>query len=59
MRSANSVRRLTAVTFFVFAAYLIFESVRDLITGVEPETSTIGIAVALVSIVGDADARLC
>lgn len=43
--------KLIAVTFFVLAAYVIFESVRDLVTSSEPETSGIGIAVAVVSII--------
>lgn len=43
--------RIIAVTFFVLAAYVIFESVRDLVTNAEPETSAIGIGVAIVSII--------
>jgi divalent metal cation (Fe/Co/Zn/Cd) transporter len=43
--------KLIAITFFVLAAYVIFESVRDLITSAEPEASTIGIVVAIVSII--------
>lgn len=43
--------RIIAVTFFVLAAYVVFESVRDLVTSAEPETSTIGIIVAIVSII--------
>lgn len=43
--------KLIAITFFVLAAYVIFESARDLITNSEPETSTVGIVVAVVSIV--------
>lgn len=43
--------RLIAITFFVLAAYVIFESVRDLITNAEPEGSTIGIVVAVVSLI--------
>lgn len=42
--------RIIAVTFFVLAAYVVFESVRDLVTNAEPETSAIGIGVAIVSI---------
>lgn len=42
--------RLIAITFFVLAAYVVFESVRDLVTNAEPETSVIGIGVAIVSI---------
>ena len=43
--------RIIAVTFFVLAVYVVFESVRDLITSAEPETSTVGIVVAIVSII--------
>ena len=43
--------RIIAVTFFVLAAYVVFESVRDLVTSAEPETSAIGIVVAIVSII--------
>jgi divalent metal cation (Fe/Co/Zn/Cd) transporter len=43
--------KLIAITFFVLAAYVIFESARDLVTSSEPETSTVGILVAVVSII--------
>ena len=43
--------KLIAITFFVLAAYVVFESVRDLVTSAEPETSAIGIGVAIVSII--------
>jgi divalent metal cation (Fe/Co/Zn/Cd) transporter len=43
--------RLIASTFFVLAAYVIFESLRDLVTSAEPESSMVGIVVALVSII--------
>lgn len=43
--------RLIAVTFFILAGYVVFESVRDLVTNSEPETSAIGIAVAIVSLI--------
>lgn len=43
--------KLIAITFFVLAGYVVFESVRDLVTGAEPESSTIGIIVAIVSII--------
>ena len=43
--------KLIAITFFVLAAYVIFESVRDLVTNAAPESSTIGIAVAVVSMI--------
>lgn len=43
--------RLIAITFFVLAAYVVFESFRDLLTDAEPATSVLGIIVAIVSIV--------
>jgi divalent metal cation (Fe/Co/Zn/Cd) transporter len=43
--------KLIAITFFVLAGYVVFESVRDLVTNAEPESSTIGIGVAIVSII--------
>lgn len=43
--------RLIAITFFVLAVYVVFESVRNLVTNAEPETSVIGIGVAIVSII--------
>lgn len=43
--------KLIAVTFFVLAAYVVFESLRDLITNAEPETSFTGIGIAIVSII--------
>ncbi|CRK55293.1 putative integral membrane protein [Alloactinosynnema sp. L-07] len=43
--------RFVAVTFFVLAAYVLFEGVRDLIEGSEPNTSVVGIVLTGVSIV--------
>ncbi len=43
--------KLIAVTFFILAAYVVFESVRDLLTNSEPESSIVGMAVAGVSII--------
>lgn len=43
--------KLIAITLFVLAAYVIFESVRDLVTSAEPESSPVGIVVAIVSII--------
>lgn len=43
--------KLIAITFFVLAGYVVFESVRDLVTNAEPETSGIGIGVAIISII--------
>ncbi|MDP9069194.1 MAG: cation transporter [Actinomycetota bacterium] len=40
-----------AITFFILAAYVVFESVRDLASRAHPETSVIGIVVATASII--------
>ncbi len=42
--------RLMAVAFFALAAYVAIESVRTLLSGREPEHSTVGIALAAVSL---------
>lgn len=43
--------RLLAFSFFALAAYVGFESVRSLIAGADPDTSTVGIVLAAVSLV--------
>lgn len=43
--------RLIAISFFVLAAYVIFESVLDLATGSEPESSLVGMGLAVVSLI--------
>ena len=43
--------RFVAVTFFVLAAYVTIEGIRDLVTGSMPETSPVGIALTGASIV--------
>lgn len=43
--------KLIAVSFFALAAYVAVESVRDLAIGADPETSPIGISIALASLV--------
>jgi divalent metal cation (Fe/Co/Zn/Cd) transporter len=43
--------RLIAVTFFVLAAYVTFESGRDLIGREEPAESLVGIILAIVSLI--------
>lgn len=43
--------KLIAVTFFLLAGYVTFESVRDLLTRTEPETSAVGIGLAIVSLI--------
>jgi divalent metal cation (Fe/Co/Zn/Cd) transporter len=47
----RSALRFIAVTFFVLAAYVVFEGFRDLVTGNEPDTSPIGIALTGISLV--------
>lgn len=42
--------RLMAVAFFALAAYVGFESTRALVTGHEPDASTVGIALATASL---------
>lgn len=43
-------RRLIAVSFFALAAYLLVEAGHALLTGAEPDGSTVGIALALASL---------
>jgi divalent metal cation (Fe/Co/Zn/Cd) transporter len=42
--------KLIGASFFVLAAYVTFASVRDLITGSEPEASTVGIVLTALSV---------
>jgi divalent metal cation (Fe/Co/Zn/Cd) transporter len=44
-------QRLVAFSFFLLAPYVAFEATRDLVTGSHPDTSWVGIALALVSLV--------
>ncbi|MFF1819853.1 cation diffusion facilitator family transporter [Kribbella sp. NPDC058245] len=43
--------RLLALSFFALAAYVAFESIRTLITGANPETSPVGIGLAIASLI--------
>lgn len=43
--------RLLAFSFFALAAYVGFESIRTLITGADPETSSVGIGLAIASLI--------
>ncbi|WP_370353220.1 cation diffusion facilitator family transporter [Kribbella sp. VKM Ac-2571] len=43
--------RLLAFSFFALAAYVGFESIRTLITGADPETSPVGIGLAIASLI--------
>jgi len=42
---------IVSATFFVLAAYIAVEAVTALVTGEEPDTSTVGVVLALVSLV--------
>ncbi|WP_141015156.1 cation diffusion facilitator family transporter [Nocardioides sambongensis] len=42
--------RLMAVSFFALAAFVGFESIRSLLTGADPEPSSVGIALAVASL---------
>lgn len=46
----HRARRLIAVSFFALAAYVTFESARALLTGAHPDSSPVGIALALASL---------
>jgi hypothetical protein len=43
--------RIFAVTFFVLAAYVIIDSIRDLIVGEQAGESTVGITLAIISLI--------
>ena len=43
--------RIVAVTFFVLAAYVLIEGVRDLAVGSEPSTSVVGIVLTALSVI--------
>jgi divalent metal cation (Fe/Co/Zn/Cd) transporter len=43
--------KLIGASFFLLAAYVTFASVRDLVTGSKPETSTVGIVLTALSLV--------
>jgi len=47
----HRAERFVAVTFFVLGAYVLYESVKKLVTGEAPEHSLIGIIIALASLV--------
>jgi divalent metal cation (Fe/Co/Zn/Cd) transporter len=49
--SEHRAQRLIAVSFFVLAGYVGFESVRTLLTGARPEESWLGIGLASVTLV--------
>ncbi|HXD58576.1 MAG TPA: cation transporter [Thermoleophilaceae bacterium] len=50
--SERRAQKLVAASFLLLAPYVAFEATRDLVTGSHAETSWIGIALALVSLVG-------
>ncbi len=43
--------RLVAVSFFVLAAYVLVQGIRDLVAGATPETSALGLVVLVASLV--------
>lgn len=50
-RAEQRAQRLVAIQFFVLAPYITIEAGRDLIGGSQPEASSVGIALAAVSLV--------
>ena len=49
--SERRAQRLVAVSFLLLAPYVAFEATRDLVTGSHPDTSWLGIALAITSVV--------
>lgn len=49
--SERGAQRGVAISFWLIAPYIAFESVRDLLTGARPETTLIGIALTAVALV--------
>jgi len=49
--SEQRAQRMVAISFFLLAPYVAFEATRDLVTGSHPETSWVGIALAIVSLI--------
>jgi divalent metal cation (Fe/Co/Zn/Cd) transporter len=49
--SEHRAQRMVAVSFLLLAPYVAFEATRDLVTGSHPETSWVGIALAIVSLI--------
>lgn len=49
--SERRAQRGVAISFWLIAPYIAFESVRDLLTGARPETTLIGIALTAVALV--------
>src|SRR5919198_1029262 len=49
--SERRAQRLVAVSFFLLAPYVAFEATRDLVTGSHPDTSWLGIGLAIVSLI--------
>jgi divalent metal cation (Fe/Co/Zn/Cd) transporter len=47
----HRAQRLVAISFFLLAPYVAFVATRDLVTGSHPDTSWVGIALALVSLI--------
>jgi divalent metal cation (Fe/Co/Zn/Cd) transporter len=49
--SERRAQRAVAVSFLLLAPYVAFESLRDLVTGSDPQTSWVGVALAISSLV--------
>src|SRR3954447_18587621 len=49
--SERRAQRLVAVSFLLLAPYVAFEATRDLVTSSHPDTSWVGIALAIVSLI--------
>src|SRR5919204_1787485 len=49
--SERRAQRLVAVSFFLLAPYVAAEAIRDLASGAEPETSWLGIGLAISSLI--------
>lgn len=50
-RREQRALKLVGYTFFVLGAYVLFEAARKLVTGERPETSVVGIAIIILSLV--------
>lgn len=50
-RKERRTLRLVAVSFFILAAYVTFEGVRSLVSGEEPEHSTVAIVLLVLSLI--------
>ena len=51
VRAEQRAIRLVGITFFVLAAYVLFESVRKFVSAAQPEPSLFGIIIAITSLI--------